>query len=346
MSVGLDLPINLSLPTILNDLPIRIRNSIKQATQRLRAWFFFSSSDCWLSILRIGLGLQLGLYAFSLHADWRYLLAGTGRGLVSRDLAEALLSLESPIIPRLGWLVAAGKQLGLSETAVLDLTWYGLTLASLFLLIGLFCRPFAIVAWFLHLCSVKGGGLVTYGVDALTTIGLFYLMLSPLPDRLSLDYRLRKEQLRSPQFLGFWRRVLQLHLCFIYFFSGLTKALGAGWWNGANLWRALIRPPFAIISAEILVRAKYIFPIAGIAVWILEIGYAFFIWHGKTRRAWLLGILLMHAGIGIAMGMYLFASVMIVLNLAAFGPGILWHQRQAADKGSSPSEDVAPSPNN
>ena len=345
MSVGLDLPINLSLPTILNDLPIRIRNSIKQATHRLRAWFFFSSSDCWLSILRIGLGLQLGLYAFSLRADWRYLLAGTGRGLVSRDLAEALLSLESPIIPRLGWLVAGGKQLGLSEAAVLDLTWYGLTLTSLFLLIGLFCRPFAIAAWFLYLCSVKGGGLVTYGVDALTTTGLFYLMLSPLPDQLSLDYLWRKK-LSDSEFLGFWRRVLQLHLCFIYFFSGLTKALGAGWWNGANLWRALIRPPFAIIPAEILVRAKYIFPIVGIAVWILEIGYAFFIWHGKTRRAWLLGILAMHTGIGVGMGMYLFASIMILLNLAAFGPGILWRARQAADDDSSLSGEITCSPNN
>jgi len=311
----------------------------------LRAWFFFSSSDCWLSILRIGLGLQLGLYAFSLRADWRYLLAGTGRGLVSRDLAEALLSLESPIIPRLGWLVAGGKQLGLSEAAVLDLTWYGLTLTSLFLLIGLFCRPFAIAAWFLHLCSVKGGGLVTYGVDALTTTGLFYLMLSPLPDQLSLDYLWRKK-LSDSEFLGFWRRVLQLHLCFIYFFSGLTKALGAGWWNGANLWRALIRPPFAIIPAEILVRAKYIFPIVGIAVWILEIGYAFFIWHGKTRRAWLLGILAMHTGIGVGMGMYLFASIMILLNLAAFGPGILWRARQAADDDSSLSGEITCSPNN
>jgi hypothetical protein len=42
----------------------------------------------------------------------------------------------------------------------------------------------------------------------------------------------------------------------------------------------------------------------------------------------------MHLAIGVAMGMYLFASVMIVLNLAAFGPGILWRQRQASDDAS------------
>jgi hypothetical protein len=87
-------------------------------------------------------------------------------------------------------------------------------------------------------------------------------------------------------------------------------------------------------------------PIAGITVWTLEIGYPFFIWHRGLRRPWLIAVLLMHVGIGITMGMYLFASVMIVLNLAAFGPGILWHQGAAADDGSSPSDSLAPSPNN
>src|SRR6266478_1356017 len=48
----------------------------------------------------------------------------------------------------------------------------------------------------------------------------------------------------------------------------------------------------------------------------------------------------------LAMGMYLFASVMIVVNLAAFGPGILWNRRQARDDGSSFSGSMIPSPNN
>ena len=41
------------------------------------------------------------------------------------------------------------------------------------------------------------------------TMGLFYLMLSPLPDRYSLDYRLVKTKPKDPQVSGFWRRVLQ-----------------------------------------------------------------------------------------------------------------------------------------
>jgi uncharacterized membrane protein YqaE (UPF0057 family) len=34
----------------------------------------------------------------------------------------------------------------------------------------------------------------------------------------------------------------------------------------------------------------------------------------------------MHLGIGLTMGMYLFALIMIVLNVAAFGPGLIHAQ--------------------
>jgi hypothetical protein len=141
--------------------------------------------------------------------------------------------------------------------------------------------------------------------------------------RPSFDWRLGESRSRDPQLQGFWRRVLQLHLCAIYFFSGLTKCLGDGRWDGSNMWRALIRPPFNAIDPEILVRWRYLFPIAGIFICLLEIGYAFFIWNSKTRKIWLICICPMHVGIGLTMGMYLFAFTMIVLNVAAFSPCLI-----------------------
>jgi hypothetical protein len=36
----------------------------------------------------------------------------------------------------------------------------------------------------------------------------------------------------------------------------------------------------------------------------------------------------MHVAIGMTMGMYLFALIMIILNVAAFGPGLVWTQRR------------------
>ena len=62
---------------------------------------------------------------------------------------------------------------------------------------------------------------------------------------------------------------------------------------------------------------------AGIFICLLEIGYPFFIWSDKTRKTWLICICAMHILIGVAMGMYLFSLVMIVLNVAAFGPALI-----------------------
>ena len=295
---------------------------LQRQWQKLLEFLFPPETDTWLAVFRIGMGLQVVVYALFLRSDWHSLFSTTGKGLVSRELGEAMASFDSPLIPKLGWLVAFGQHVGLGEETVLSIAWACLLCMGCCLLVGLFCRPAAIIAWFLHLCAAESGGLLAYGADNFMTMALFYLMLSPLPDRYSVDSRLVKTKVRDPRLLGFWRRVLQVHLCFVYFFGGLAKLLGSGWWNGSNLWRSLIRPPFNLLSPDILVRFKYALPVLGISICLIEIGYPVFIWMKKTRFLWLVCILAMHAAIGLTMGMYLFALVMIVLNLAAFGVGI------------------------
>src|SRR5213082_3459929 len=297
-------------------------NLPRRWSENLMGFLFPSETDKWLGILRIGLGLQVAVYALFLRSDWHYLFASTGKGLVSRKLGEAITSFDSPLIPKLGWLITLGGYAHIGEDSVLSIAWACLLCMGLLLLLGLFSRPAAITAWFLHLCAAESGGLFAYGADNFMTTGLFYLMLSPLPDRYSFDHWLLKVELRNPQLLGFWRRVLQVHMCFVYFIGGLAKCLGNGWWDGSNLWRSLTRPPFNLISQDTLVRFKYALPILGISICLIELGYPLFIWIRKTRFFWLVCILGMHAAIGVEMGMYLFALVMIVLNLAAFGIGM------------------------
>ena len=271
----------------------------------------------------MGLGLQVTLYAWSLRHDWLHLFGTARRGLVNRSLAEAVLSGESLLTPRLGWLITTGKLFGLGEDSTLSLLWLALLGSGLFLLIG-FCTRFAtIAAWFLYLSTAKSGTLFAYGVDNFTVIGLFYLMIAPLPNRLALRFQRSNRLVASPERFGFHRRILQLHLCVIYFFGGISKCLGPEWWNGTSVWKALTRPPFDVISPEVLIRFEYLLPIVGISVCLLETGYPIFIWPKKTRACWLISILLMHVSIGLTMGLYLFALIMIVLNLAAFGPEYL-----------------------
>jgi len=296
-----------------------VQSVVKIWWTRLQRFLFPPETDKWLAVLRVGLGLQVITYALFLRGDWHYLFASTGKGLVSRELGEAITAFDSPFIPKLGWLVALGRSINISEETVLSVAWACLLCMGFLLLVGLFCRPAAIIAWFFHLCAAESSGLFAYGADSFMTTGLFYLMLSPLPDRYSADQWTVKAKSKDPQFLGFWRRVLQVHLCFVYFFGGLAKCLGNGWWNGSNLWRSLIRPPFNLISPDILVRFKYALPVLGISICVIEVGYPLFIWMKKTRFVWLVCILGMHVAIGLTMGLYLFALVMIVLNLAAFG---------------------------
>ena len=170
-----------------------------------------------------------------------------------------MVSFDSPLIPKLGWLVAFGQHVGLGEGTVLSITWACLLCMGCCLLVGLFCRGAAIIAWFLHLCAAESGGLLAYGADNFMTMALFYLMLSPLPDRYSVDSRLVKTKLRDPQLLGFWRRVLQIHLCFVYFFGRLRKTSRqwlVGWVQSlAIVDTATIQSSFPGRTGSIQVRA-------------------------------------------------------------------------------------------
>ena len=291
--------------------------------QRLEAFLFPAKSSTWVAILRIGLGLQVTAYTLSLWNDWNSLFAASSAGLIRRDLTEAILNLDSPFLPRLGWLVTAGQQIGLSEEITLRLVSGCLLISGVCLLLGFLSRPAAVAAWFLHLAARGSAGWTTYGVDTFMTIGLFYLMVSPLPDPYSIDKRFWRNKPADPRRIGFHLRVLQLHLCLIYFFGGLAKCLGAGWWNGTSMWRALTRSPFNIISPDTLLGWSYLLPFLGICICLLEIGYPIFIWPKAIRKIWLTCILAMHLAIGLMMGLYLFALIMIVLNLAAFGPELI-----------------------
>jgi hypothetical protein len=292
---------------------------MRSSRRRLEEFLFPPDSETWLGILRIGVALAVIIYCLSLRADWNELFSLDRAGVIKRDLAEAMLSAQSHYIPRLGWLVDLASRFGLPEQTVLTAAWWSLLCAAVLLLIGLLSREAAIATLILHLCAVKSTSGLTYGVDNFTSIGLFYITIAPLPDRWAADRWLRSIRRKDSHLQGFHRRILQLHLCLIYLFGGITKCAGAGWWDGTSIWYALIRPPFNLFPPETLIAWKDLFPVLSISVCLLETGYPLFIWLRKTRTSWLVAVITMHLAIGIAMGLYLFALVMITLNFAAFG---------------------------
>jgi hypothetical protein len=104
----------------------------------------------------------------------------------------------------------------------------------------------------------------------------------------------------------------------IYFFGGLTKCLGAGWWNGTNIWRSLTIPPFNVLPIHWVASVGFLLLPAGVAICLLEVTYPILIWWRPLRKAVLVMICVMHLAIALMMGMVLFGTIMIILNLAAF----------------------------
>ena len=154
------------------------------------------------------------------------------------------------------------------------------------------------------------------------TIGLFYLMLSPLPDRYSLDWRLRKLQPKDPQLLGFWRRVLQLHLMHRLFFqrpNEMSRPRLVEWLECV----ARSHPP-AFQRHRSRDTRKMEVPVPSRRNLYLSLGNRISIFYLEQQDE----KDLVHRHVcdarrdRVTMGMYLFAFVMIILNVAAFGPGL------------------------
>ena len=78
----------------------------------------------------------------------------------------------------------------------------------------------------------------------------------------------------------------------------------------------------------------FVLPLFGILVCVMETTYAIFIWPRKTRFVWFVGVVGMHVAIGLMMGMYLFASIMIILNVAAFGTKVMDLGERRTDTGA------------
>lgn len=222
-------------------------------------------------------------------------------------------------LPHLGnvsrWLSAVGLTADQS-VYLLSALYIGALLA---LLAGLFTRWMAVIAWAINFLWMHAGGGLIYGVDIFAHIGLFYLMIMPAGDYLSLD-TWRSGAVPAPSMAaGLTRRMLQLHLCIIYVSSGWEKAMGIQWWNGEAIWRSVMLPAFRQFDMSWLARWPWLAAAAGWTVILTEAGYGLFIWCRRTRLIWLVLMLGFHLSIGLFLGMWLFASIMIILNCGAFG---------------------------
>lgn len=273
-----------------------------------------------LSYLRIGLGIFLLAKSIALSG---HLLQIYGmRGATQWDINEAIIH---PSELRLSWIANALQGVGIDDRQTVWLVFAVQGIAAIALTLGWQTRLAALLAWLAHSALENSGAASSYGADQFAHIFLFYCVVMPVGHSLSLDAALRKSPYVPTSSARVFQRLLQIHLCIIYFSSGLSKARGPQWWNGDAIWRSLMQEQFHLNSVNVSWLASYPWMAVGLGwtVLILEMAYPIFIWPRRTRKRWLLAIVLLHIGIGIFMGLWLFAWVMIVANLAAFGSHFL-----------------------
>ncbi len=278
-------------------------------------FFFKVDNNLNLAFFRIGTAL---IAMFILISQYPDLLEIYGQyGYLRADIVELpLLSFQ----PRLSWMTDFLAGHGFSEFMSLKVV-FGLYLSFLFLLgIGIFPTLTALLCLFLQISFMNSGQYYIYGVDYFILAGLFYCILFPVGRQLSLNIL---GKARKKESMIFFTRVLQIHLCLVYFISGFDKGLGYDWWNGEAIWTTMMGLNFKSVDVSFLADYPFIPKAIGWSVLLIEIGYPFFIFWKKTKYVWLSITILMHVGIGIFLGLYYFAAMMIVFNMAAFGGELL-----------------------
>ncbi len=201
-------------------------------------------------------------------------------------------------------------------------------LAAVLLTLGL-ATPIAAVVSLLALVSAANRApLNTFGLDDTLGMLLIGLAVGPSGARLSLDERLlgAGQGSAAPSVrANVAVRILQVHLCVVYFFSGCGKLFGASWWEGTAIWGAAANVQYRTLDLTWLAWHPLVVNAITLGTLFWEVAYAALVWPRLTRRLFLAMAVMVHLGIGLAMGMMEFGLAMITANLA-FVPAAAWRQ--------------------
>ncbi|QGJ69554.1 HTTM domain-containing protein [Planctomycetales bacterium 10988] len=207
--------------------------------------------------------------------------------------------------------------------------------AMLLFTLGLWTRVTSVLAFACALFYVHRVPAATFGLDQINVMLTMYLMLGPSGAAYSLDRLFARrrwvrqgndiESFPNPPLTGanFSIRLMQFHMCVIYFFAGTAKLAGENWWDGTAIWMAMANGEYSTLNMFWIAWYPWISDLLteGTVWW--ELSYCVLIWPRLTRPIVLFFGVLMHIGIGIGMGMMTFALIMIIGNGAFVSPALV-----------------------
>ena len=213
-------------------------------------------------------------------------------------------------------------------------------LVFLLLTIGLFSRVAALLAFLFTVSYMHRATGALFGLDQINVMLTLYLVIGPCGARFSVDaWRRTSRATQDPAdekslesiSANIAIRLIQIHMCVIYFFAGARKLLGASWWDGSAMWLSIANSEYQTVDLTWMAGLPMLLAMLTHIIVLFELSYCVLIWNRLTRPIVLLTAVLMHLGIATCLGMATFGLAMLIGNLAFIAPHfILAIVRQAS----------------
>jgi hypothetical protein len=196
--------------------------------------------------------------------------------------------------------------------------------------IGLATRVSSALALFVAISYVNRVPAALFGLDQINVMLTLYLTIGPSGAALSVDRWWAQRRNRSPArpparaSANLALRLIQVHMCVIYLFAGISKLQGESWWTGEAMWRAFANLEYQSLDMTWLAWHPRLINLMSHLSVLWEMSFCALVWRRRWRPLVLAMAAVLHLGIGACLGMWTFALVMLI-GCLAFVP-IEWIQ--------------------
>ncbi len=290
-----------------------VKDSAQAVSSSWDAFWFTPADPSLLGVLRVLTGLML-LYT---HAVWGLVLPEFfgESGWLSEPLVRSLT--DGQYNYSFWWLVPA--------SGMWAAYWASMAILALFTL-GLWTRVTSILAFLVTVSYIYRVPPATFGLDQINAMLTLYLAIGPSGKVLSLDRWLAVRSGRTPAgrprplaSANLALRLINVHMCVVYFFAGISKLQGEAWWNGDAMWRAFANYEYQSADMTWLAWHPRIIELMTHTSVLWEISFAALVWRPRLRPIVLAFAVALHVGIGACLGMWTFGLIMLV-GCASFLP--------------------------
>lgn len=221
---------------------------------------------------------------------------------------------------------------GIESTGVLWTVHIAALVVFALLTLGLFSRTMCVLAWLLTVSYAHRAHGALFGLDQINALLAMYLMVGPCGARWSLD-RWWRERGRGGQegaaevlpsvSANVAIRLLQVHMCVVYFFAGASKLAGTTWWDGTAMWISFACAEYQTFDMTWLADWPMTIAFLTHATVFWELSYCVLVWPKLLRPLVLSLAVVTHVGIGLVLGMMTFGLAMLIGNVAFIPPEML-----------------------